>query len=102
MNVARNVYAAPGIVPGGGALELSVSAALMAKSNAVEPKLRNVYRSVAQSLEIIPRTLAQNCGAQTVKLVRVRGCRHLVEAAALPPSLTQGANDPGENRVHHR
>eukprot|EP01052_Picozoa_sp_SAG31_P009449 SAG31_NODE_496_length_14862_cov_9.280837_15_plen_562_part_00 len=79
MNVARNVYSEPGVVPGGGALELSVSAALIAKSNSVEPKLRNVYRSVAQSLEIIPRTLAQNCGAATVKLVTSLRAKHAVK-----------------------
>eukprot|EP01050_Picozoa_sp_SAG11_P015547 SAG11_NODE_2027_length_3902_cov_4.445758_1_plen_547_part_00 len=79
MNVARNVYAAPGVVPGGGALEMTVSAGLMAKSNSVEPKLRNVYRSVAQSLEIIPRTLAQNCGAATVKLITQLRAKHATE-----------------------
>ena len=78
MNVARNVYAAPGIVPGGGALEMTVSQGLMAKSNSVEPKLRMVYRAVAQSLEIIPRTLAQNCGAATVKLVTGLRAKHAV------------------------
>ena len=27
------------------------------------------YRAVAQALEVIPRTLLQNCGAQTIRVI---------------------------------
>ena len=57
MNVARNCYKDPMIAPGGGAIEMEVSSQLMKKSNSVEPKLRNIYRAVAQSMEVIPRIL---------------------------------------------
>ena len=59
MNVARNCYKDPMIAPGGGAIEMEVSSQLMKKSNSVEPKLRNIYRAVAQSMEVIPRILVR-------------------------------------------
>jgi T-complex protein 1 subunit gamma len=76
MNVARNVYKDPMTAPGGGALEMEVSAKLMKKSNAVEPKLRNIYRAVATAFEVIPRILAANCGANVVRLVTELRAKH--------------------------
>ena len=76
MNVARNVYKDPMTAPGGGAIEMEVSAQLMKKSNAVEPKLRNIYRAVATAFEVIPRILAANCGANVVRLVTELRAKH--------------------------
>lgn len=41
--------------------------ALIQKSKAVEGVEQWPYRAVAQALEIIPQTLAQNCGANTIR-----------------------------------
>ena len=42
---------------------MEVSHRLMTRSYTIDPKLRLPYRSVAEALEVIPRILAQNCGA---------------------------------------
>ena len=76
MNVARNVYKDPMTAPGGGAFEMEVSAQLMKKSNAIEPKLRNIYRACATAFEVIPRILAANCGANVVRLVTELRAKH--------------------------
>merc|ERR1719231_498987 len=76
MNVARNVYKDPMTAPGGGAIEMEVSHLLMKRSNTIDPKLRLPYRSVATALEVIPRILAQNCGAPVVRLVTELRAKH--------------------------
>jgi T-complex protein 1 subunit gamma len=55
---------------------MEVAAQLMKKSNAIDPKLRNIYRAVASSFEVIPRILAANCGANVVRLVTELRAKH--------------------------
>lgn len=75
LHVARNLVLEPRIVPGGGAIEMSLSLALIRK---------NVqFRAIAQALEIIPRTLAQNCGANTIRTLTALRAKH----ASQPNSL---------------
>eukprot|EP00873_Tetraselmis_striata_P014268 jgi/Tetstr1/434532/TSEL_023623.t1 len=63
MGVARNVCMDPRLVPGGGAMEMAVSRKLSDKADGVMGTEQWAYRAVAATLEVIPRTLAQNCGA---------------------------------------
>jgi T-complex protein 1 subunit gamma len=74
--VARNVYFDPKLVPGGGASEMSVSQALLEKSKTIEGITQYPYRSVALAFEVIPRTLAQNCGSKTVRVVTELRAKH--------------------------
>lgn len=37
------------------------------------------YKAVAQALEIIPRTLAQNCGANTIRTLTALRAKHATE-----------------------
>lgn len=68
LHVARNLVLEPRIVPGGGAIEMALSLALIRK---------NVqFRAIAQALEIIPRTLAQNCGANTIRTLTALRAKH--------------------------
>jgi len=69
MNVARNVLLEPKLVPGGGAIEMALSQELFTRSNAIEGFEQWTYRGIANALEIIPRTLAQNCGAKVIKVL---------------------------------
>ena len=55
---------------------MEVSHLLMKRSNTIDPKLRLPYRSVATALEVIPRILAQNCGAPVVRLVTELRAKH--------------------------
>lgn len=70
LHVARNLMLEPRLVPGGGAVEMAVSQALTRK------QIQGPYRAVAQALEIIPRTLAQNCGANTIRTLTALRAKH--------------------------
>lgn len=74
LHVARNLMLEPKLVPGGGAVEMAVSLALSRK------QIQGPYRAVAQALEIIPRTLAQNCGANTIRTLTALRAKHASHA----------------------
>lgn len=69
MQVCRNVLVDPQLVPGGGASEMAVAHALTEKSKVMTGVEQWPYRAVAQALEVIPRTLIQNCGASTIRVL---------------------------------
>ena len=77
MQVVRNVMVDPRLVPGGGATEMALAHALSEKAKSVAGVQQWPYRAVSKALEIIPRTLLQNCGANTIRVLtalRVRAC----------------------------
>lgn len=76
MSVARNIYLEPKVVPGGGAVEMAVSYALTERSKAITGVEQWPYRAVVQSLEVIPRTLAQNCGANVIRTLTALRAKH--------------------------
>eukprot|EP01111_Echinosteliopsis_oligospora_P014741 TRINITY_DN562_c0_g1_i1.p1 TRINITY_DN562_c0_g1~~TRINITY_DN562_c0_g1_i1.p1 ORF type:complete len:548 (+),score=208.77 TRINITY_DN562_c0_g1_i1:145-1788(+) len=76
MNVARNVITDPRLVPGGGAIEMAVSLALTEKSKGLEGVQQNPFKAVADALEIIPKTLAQNCGAPVIRILTELKAKH--------------------------
>jgi len=76
MSVARNVLLDPYLVPGGGATEMSIAHALTVKSKSIEGVSQWPYRSVAEALEVIPRTLSQNCGAKTIRVITELRAKH--------------------------
>lgn len=69
MQVCRNVLLDPYLLPGGGAVEMAVSHRLTERSRAITGVEQWPYRAVAQALEVIPRTLIQNCGASTIRVL---------------------------------
>ena len=69
MQVVRNIVFDPKMLPGGGATELAISKAILKNAEAVEGIQRFPYAAVAGALEVIPRTLAQNCGANVIRLL---------------------------------
>jgi len=76
MNVVRNVIVNPYLVPGGGACEMALSVALNEKAREVEGVAAWPYRAVAKALEVIPRTLIQNCGASTIRVLTELRAKH--------------------------
>lgn len=70
LHVARNLVLEPRLVPGGGAVEMALSQMLSRK------QIQGPYKAVAQALEIIPRTLAQNCGANTIRTLTALRAKH--------------------------
>uniref|UniRef100_A0A3B4ZGJ3 T-complex protein 1 subunit gamma n=1 Tax=Stegastes partitus TaxID=144197 RepID=A0A3B4ZGJ3_9TELE len=76
MQVCRNVLLDPSLLPGGGAVEMAVSKRLTERSRALTGIEQWPYRAVAQALEVIPRTLIQNCGASTIRVLTSLRAKH--------------------------
>ena len=76
MCVCRNIFREPKLVPGGGAFEMEVSSRLIENSKNVEGLIQLPYKAVARALEVIPRTLIQNCGADVVRTITDLRAKH--------------------------
>lgn len=74
--VGRNILACPKLVPGGGAFEMEVSARLLENSSKVDSLIQGPYKAVASSLEVIPRTLSNNCGADVIRVITELRAKH--------------------------
>merc|ERR1719391_951205 len=79
MCVTRNILLNPKILPGGGATEMAVSVKLNELADKIDGVMAYPYRAVAEALEIIPRTLIQNCGQQPIKLLTELRAKHSEE-----------------------
>ncbi|XP_037080103.1 T-complex protein 1 subunit gamma-like [Pollicipes pollicipes] len=79
MHVARNIIAKPRLVPGGGATEMAAAVQLARRATAITGVQQWPYRALAQALEVIPRTLAQNCGASTIRTLTALRAKHAAE-----------------------
>merc|ERR1712113_500034 len=77
-NVARNLILEPRLLPGGGATEMEMAARLKQNAKGYEGKMQFAYRAVADALEVIPRSLAHNCGADVVRVMTDLRSRHAV------------------------
>jgi len=76
MNVVRNIMLDPRIVPGGGAIEMAISTALIEKSKTLKGVESLPYKACSTALEVIPRTLADNCGVKTIKVMTELKAKH--------------------------
>lgn len=78
MGVARNVILEPRLVPGGGATEMAISSGLnrKAQEGSVPGPQIGAYRAVGAAMEVIPRTLAQNCGANVIRTLTKLRAKH--------------------------
>lgn len=76
LSVARNLLMEPKLVPGGGAIEMELAARLTEKSATIEGVRQWPYKAVGVALEVIPRTLVQNCGADVVRTMTELRSRH--------------------------
>jgi len=77
--VARNVILEPRLLPGGGATEMELSARLKEKAKGEEGTRQWAYKAVADALEVIPRSLAHNCGADVVRVMTDLRSRHAAQ-----------------------
>uniref|UniRef100_A0A0N5AEL6 T-complex protein 1 subunit gamma n=1 Tax=Syphacia muris TaxID=451379 RepID=A0A0N5AEL6_9BILA len=80
LNVVRNVLINPRLVPGGGALEMALAQALIEKSKLIEGVKQWPFRAIARALEVIPRTLIQNCGGSTIRQLTALSAKHAQSA----------------------
>ncbi|KAJ0423736.1 chaperonin Cpn60/TCP-1 family [Aspergillus carlsbadensis] len=77
MSVARNVIFHPRLCPGGGAIEMAVSVKLSQLAKSIEGVQQWPYKAVADAMEIIPRTLAQNAGASPIRVLTRMRAKHV-------------------------
>jgi T-complex protein 1 subunit gamma len=66
MSVRRNVVFKPTLVPGEGAVETTISVGLHAPVHAVTGVEAGPFRTVADALEVILRTLVRNVGGNAI------------------------------------
>jgi len=76
IQVARNVHFDHRLLPGGGAVEMEVARVLTEKAKAIDGVMQWPYHAAAISLEVIPRTLAQNCGADVIRVLTELRAKH--------------------------
>jgi T-complex protein 1 subunit gamma len=76
MCVARNIVNEPYLVPGGGASEISIAHFITQQAKSVEGVKQLPYGSFAQAMEVIPRTLLQNCGGDVVRQLTELKAKH--------------------------
>lgn len=76
MHVVRNILIDPRVVPGGGAVEMALSQALLEKSKTIKGVEQYPYQAVANALEAVPRQLAENCGAKTIRVITELRSKH--------------------------
>jgi len=74
--VAKNLFVNPKLVPGGGAIEMEVSSRLDKLATQVEGLAQLPFRAVAFALEVIPKTLCQNCGVDVVRTITELRSKH--------------------------
>jgi T-complex protein 1 subunit gamma len=74
--VARNIILEPKLLPGGGAIEMEMAARMKEKAKSIEGTQQYAYRAVADAMEVIPRSLAHNCGADVVRVMTDLRSRH--------------------------
>ena len=93
MQVVRNVVYDPKLLPGGGATEMAVSAGLANESLKIEGVAQWPFKAVGGAMEVIPRTLAQNCGVSVIRTVTELRAKHAAAIAADPDAkCTWGIN----------
>merc|ERR1712166_371761 len=69
----------PKLLPGGGATEMEIAARLKEKAKSQEGTRQYAYKAVADAFEVIPRSLAHNCGADVVRVMTDLRSRHAGE-----------------------
>jgi|UniRef100_A0AC35G627 T-complex protein 1 subunit gamma len=79
VNCVRNVLLNPRVVPGGGAIEMALANAITEKSKSVEGVRQWPYAAIARALEVIPRTLIQNCGGSTIRQMTALRAKHATD-----------------------
>jgi len=77
MAIARNIAFDNRIVPGGGAVEMAIGTHLVRESKSMDGLDQWPYRAIAEALEVIPRTLIENCGGSTIRLLTDLRAKHV-------------------------
>jgi T-complex protein 1 subunit gamma len=82
MQVVRNVVYDPKLLPGGGATEMALAVALRKQGQAMQGIQQGPFMAVGDAMEVIPRTLAQNCGVSVIRTITELRAKHASAADA--------------------
>lgn len=82
LQVVRNVVTQPKLVPGGGAVEMAVAVGLQQYGSQLQGIQQPPFLAVAEALEAIPRTLAQNCGVSVIRTITQLRAKHATEGGS--------------------
>eukprot|EP00934_Nitzschia_sp_Nitz4_P006140 Nitzschia sp. Nitz4//scaffold255_size41878//291//2069//NITZ4_007398-RA/size41878-augustus-gene-0.41-mRNA-1//1//CDS//3329544350//6130//frame0 len=76
MQVVRNIVYNPKLLPGGGATEMALTVSLMNEGRTLQGIQQGPFMAVGEALEVIPRTLAQNCGGSVIRTITELRAKH--------------------------
>jgi len=76
MQVIRNVVFEPMLLPGGGATEMAIGQSLARSASTLEDVQQWPYAAIGRALEVIPRTLTENCGANVIRTLTQLRAKH--------------------------
>ena len=77
--IVRRAFKANSIVAGGGAIELELSRYLRHHARTIEGKNQLIINAFAKSLEVIPKTIADNAGLDSVEVMNKLRQKHAQE-----------------------
>ena len=76
LHVTRNLYLDARLVPGGGAVEMEVARWLGQRAKNLDGVEAAPYAAIGSALEIIPKTIAMNCGGNPVRELTALRAKH--------------------------
>merc|ERR1711935_204714 len=79
MQVVRNVVYDPKLLPGGGAIEMALAVAIRKEGQKLQGIQQGPFMAVGDALEVIPRTLAQNCGVSVIRTITSLRAKHATD-----------------------
>ena len=79
----------PRMLPGGGATELAIANAISKSVDDIQGISKWPYASIAECMEVIPRTLAENCGTNVIRTLTELRAKHSLPDGA---GSTYGVN----------
>lgn len=79
MQVVRNVVYNPRLLPGGGATEMALAVGLRKQGQTVQGIQQGPFMAVGDAMEVIPRTLAQNCGVSVIRTITALRAKHATD-----------------------
>jgi len=82
MMIVKRAAQHSSVVGGGGAIEMELSRHLKTYSKTIESKIQMIVGAFAKSLEVIPRTLAENAGFDATDIVNELRAMHTTQSTA--------------------
>lgn len=76
MGVVKTIVLDPHVLPGGGASEMAIGRAITEASKTITGVDKMPFLAVGKAMEVIPRTLIENCGGSVIRLLTALRAKH--------------------------